>query len=61
MKISLDKDDIAIIVRNSGISEAYIPTEEHISWTSIHKMLREIRKLERIFTDIVNKTYKKDD
>jgi len=57
-KIVIDNTDIAIIVRRNGDAEAYVPMETDISWKSLHSMLREIRKLEKVFTELVNKTYK---
>ena len=57
MEIKLDKEDIAIVVKKGGKAEAYIPREDNISWESIHSMLKEIRKLEKVFTELVNKTY----
>lgn len=59
MKIKIKDTDIAIVVRKDGTAEAYIPLEDDsdISWEALHSMLKEIRKLEMVFTELVNKTY----
>lgn len=56
-KIEINNTDIAIVVRRDGKAEAYIPMEDEISWGSIHGMLKKIRKLELVFTELVNKTH----
>ncbi|MFW9928641.1 MAG: hypothetical protein ACFFD1_04555 [Candidatus Thorarchaeota archaeon] len=58
-KFEISKKDIAIIVTENGQAEAYIPDEGEVTWQSLHGMLKEIRRLEKVFTELVNKTYVK--
>lgn len=60
MDIKIDDTDIAIVVRRNGRAEAYVPEKDNmdISWKAMHSMLQEIRRLEKVFTELVNKTYR---
>ena len=63
-RIELEKDDVAILVKPDGTSEVFIPFrnngENELSGEQMHKMLKEIRKLELTFTEIVNEAYEED-
>jgi hypothetical protein len=60
-KINLEKDDIAIVVKPDGTSEVCVPFrddgENELTYQQLHQMLKEIRNLEKAFTELVNKTY----
>lgn len=57
VKINLKNTDVCLVITEEGESTVYMPNKKDISWQSIHAMLKEIRKLETIFTGLVNETY----
>ncbi len=59
-KIKLKDTDLCLIVNEKGEQTIYIPNKEDIGWKSLHSMLKEIRKIEVVFTELVNETYKEE-
>ena len=55
--MELNKNDIGIVIKEDGSSQIYVPKKEDISWQSIDAMLKQIRELEVIWTEISNDTY----
>ena len=56
--IKLNKGDVAIKVSSSGEVEVFIPNEENVSSKALIVMLKEIRKLETVFTELHNEIFK---
>ncbi len=56
-EMELNKNDIGIVIKEDGSSQIYVPKKEDISWQSIDAMLKQIRELEVIWTEISNDTY----
>ncbi len=60
-KIELGKDDVAILVKPDGKSEIFVPYrnkgENELTPIQLTNILKEIRKLELAFTEIVNQSY----
>lgn len=57
MNLEIPEDSLVIIVSPNGVSKAYVPETGKISWMALHVMLKQIRKFELSFTELVNKTY----
>ncbi len=60
-KIILDVGDVAIKVSSKGETELYIPNQEDISSKALIQMLKEIRKIELLFTEIYNEIIVEDE
>ncbi len=56
-KMKLNDTDIGIRITQEGESELFIPKIDNLSGESIRAVLKEIRKLELMFTELANETY----
>lgn len=59
-KIKLKDTDLCLVIDEEGEPTIYMPNKEDISWKSLHSMLKEIRKMEVAFTELVNETYEEE-